>query len=313
MSNKPLVSIVMPSHNQSQYLESALKSLFDQDYSNIEYLVADGGSTDGSLEILQRFADKFAWWVSEKDAGQSDAVNKALRQAKGEIIGWLNSDDLLHPGAVTAAMRAFAEHPEASIVFGDVDSIDASGQRINCMRFGPRRLRDLMGFQIISQPGVFIRRSIIDQAGLLDPDYHFLMDHQWWLRLVQLAPAVYIPGPVMASARFHADAKNVAQSHKFVEEAQRILRWMEASPDYQPLFIRHRRSILAGYYEFITHYKLDGGDARGAFVDYLRLLLLSPRRLFKHFGRFLYSFFAMFFNVSAVRGSYLNKRKKKFQ
>ena len=219
----------------------------------------------------------------------------------------------MYPGAVPAAVKAFAKHPEAAIVFGDVDSINAEGERINRMRFGPRTLKDLMAFQIISQPGVFIRRSVMDEAGTLDPEYHFLMDHHWWLRLVRLAPAVYLPGDPLAAARFHAGAKNVAHTQKFGDEAQKILRWFEHDPNYKPLFLKHRRTILAGYYEFVTHYKLDGGDARGAFVDYLRLLFLSPRRFLKHLGRVVYSFFAMFFDVSRVRETVLNNRKNKFQ
>ena len=115
MPDLPLVSIITPSFNQARFLEATLRSVLEQDYPRIEYLVVDGASSDGSVDIIRRYADQLTWWVSEKDSGQSEAINKGLRRARGEFIGWLNSDDIYLPGAVAAAVQIFQSHPRAGL------------------------------------------------------------------------------------------------------------------------------------------------------------------------------------------------------
>jgi len=140
-----LVSIITPSYNQSAYLEQAIQSVLGQDYTPLEYIVVDGGSADGSAEIIQRYASRLAWWVSERDAGQADAINKGLRRASGEIVAWLNSDDLYQPGAIAQAVAALRDHPEAGLAFGDAITIDARGRTIDvaltAREFAARRRR----------------------------------------------------------------------------------------------------------------------------------------------------------------------------
>ena len=199
MQNNLKVSIITPSFNQGRFLEQTILSVLNQNYDNIEYMVVDGASTDASLEIIQKYADKLTWWVSERDSGQPEAVNKGWAKAGGEIIGWLNSDDLLLPETVSRFVKAFEEHPEAGIVFGDAYSIDAEGEIFNLMTFGDWGLKNLMVFDIICQPAVLIRREILEKAGYLEEDLHFLMDHHLWLRLAKLAPMVYLPGPAAAA------------------------------------------------------------------------------------------------------------------
>jgi glycosyltransferase involved in cell wall biosynthesis len=272
----PLVSIITPSFNQARYLEQTLQSVLGQGYASLEYLLVDGASTDGSLEIIHKYADQLAWWVSEPDAGQAEAINKGLRRARGEIVAWLNSDDIYLPGAIEKAVAAFEGHPDLGLIYGDVLAIDADGQTTNRLRYGDWSLPDLMAFRVIGQPSVFMRRSVLEQAGLLDPSYHYLLDHQLWLRMAQLAGMHYLP-ETLSAARFHAESKNVALASKFGEEAFRILAWMENQPALVPLLEASPARFRAGAERLSAFYLLDGGQARLSLRAYGRALRLHPR------------------------------------
>ena len=310
----PLVSIITPSYNQSAYLEQTIQSVLGQQHVPLEYIVVDGGSTDGSLEIIQRYADRLAWWVSERDAGQADAINKGLGRASGEIVAWLNSDDLYLPEAVAQAVAALQNNPQAGLVFGDAITIDAEGRRLNRLSFGDWGLRELMGFRIICQPAVFMRRSTLEQAGLLDPSYHFLLDHHLWIRIASLTPVVHVP-EVWAAARHHPGAKNVAQAAGFGEEAFRILAWMETQPALALRLAANRRRIEAGAHRLNARYLLDGGMPGPALRAYLRALVRSPRFALGHAHRMLYALVSLVGGKSLAhrfyRAKYASKESRK--
>ncbi len=204
-------------------------------------MVVDGGSTDGSVEIIQRYADRLAWWVSERDAGQAEAINKGLRRATGEIVAWLNSDDLYLPGAIGQAAAVFQEHPEVGMVFGDAITIDAQGKPLGRLAFGDWDLLDLVSFRIICQPAVFMRRAVLEKSGYLESSYHYMLDHHLWIRMARCAPIRYSgggmdknskePAALWAAARHHPGAKNVAQAPGFSRETMQVLEWMESQPD----------------------------------------------------------------------------------
>ena len=120
-----LVSIITPSYNQANFLETTISSVLEQDYPRIEYIIADGGSTDGSLEIIQRYASRLGWWVSERDKGQADALNQGFTHAQGEVLAYLNSDDTYQPGAVAEAVAFLQAHPQVGMVYGDANFIDS--------------------------------------------------------------------------------------------------------------------------------------------------------------------------------------------
>ena len=289
MADYPLVSIITPSYNQAPYLEATLRSVLEQKYPNIEYLVVDGASTDGSVEIIRKYADRLSWWVSEKDHGQAEAINKGLRRAKGEFVAWLNSDDLYAQGAISKAVAVLLTNPQFGMVFSDVFSIDANNEVFNTMRYGDWNLLDLMSFHIIGQPGVFMRRSVLERAGYLDLNYHYLLDHQLWLRMaLALAPIRYIPD-FLAAARFHAAAKNVAMAAEFGREAFAIVDWMQAQPDLASLFEEDERSIRAGAYLLSARYLQDGGRQGRAFVHYLKSLWYHPATAWRERRRMLFA------------------------
>jgi glycosyltransferase involved in cell wall biosynthesis len=283
-----LVSIVTPSYNQASFLEQTIQSVLDQEGVSIEYLIVDGGSTDGSVEIIRRYSDRLAWWVSEGDAGQADAINKGLQRAKGEIVAWLNSDDLYLPGALAQAVAAFQAYPEAGLVFGDAITIDPIGRQIGQLVFGNWGLDELMRFRIICQPAVFMRRSALEQAGYLDPAYHYMLDHQLWLRIACLCPIYHIPH-VLAQARHHPGAKNVAQPDGFSRETLRLLAWMEIQPGLASHLAANRRRIEAGAYRLSARYLLDGDQPGRALRDYGRALVRNPGYALQHWHRMLFA------------------------
>lgn len=308
----PLVSVITPSYNQAAFLEATLRSVLEQDYPTLEYLVVDGASTDGSVEVIRRVESRLAWWVSEPDRGQAEAINKGFARARGEIVAWLNSDDVYLPGALRAVVRAFEEHPGAGLVFGDVLSIDAAGEPFNRMTFGPYGLEDLMCFRIISQPGVFLRRSVLEECGYLDPTYHYLLDHHLWLRVAQRAEMVYLPQP-LAAARFHPQAKNVAQGTGFGREAFRIVEWMQTQPGLQEIYRRLSRRIRAGAYRFDAHYLLDSGQPRAALAAYLRCLSLHPPTALAAWRRILYAAVSLVGDPSRLRSRFVERRKERLR
>jgi glycosyltransferase involved in cell wall biosynthesis len=300
MAQNPLVTIVTPSYNQAAFLEQTILSVLAQDYQPVEYLIVDGASTDGSLEIIRRYADRLAWWVSEPDSGQAEAINKGLGRAKGEIVAWLNSDDLYLPGAISQAVAALGANSDLGMVFGDALTIDSQGIPLGKLAFGDWGLAELVGLRIICQPAVFMRRSVLEKAGLVDPSYHFMLDHHLWIRIARLAPIEYmgLSSPrktsgqrsgLWAAARHHPAAKNVAQPAGFSKETIRLLEWMESQPDLAPFLADHRRQVLAGAHRLSARYLLDGGMPGEALKSYGRALLARPGYALKHWHRMVYA------------------------
>ena len=299
----PLVSIITPSYNQAKFLEQTIRSVLAQDYQPIEFIIIDGASTDGSLEIIRRFEDRLIFWISEPDQGQADAINKGFNQARGDIVAWLNSDDLYLPGAVSQAVDALQTEPELGMVFGDALTIDTQGRPLNLLAFGDWGLVELMSFRIICQSAVFIRRAVLDQTGSLDPNYHILLDHHLWIRIAKTAPIRHVATgsksvgrtsddqsfSLWAAARHHPGAKNVNQASKFGEEALRLLAWMEEQPDLVPLVKRYKKQIYAGAYRLNGRYLLDGGQPKAALKSYWRAFTNKPGFTLKHKHRILYA------------------------
>jgi glycosyltransferase involved in cell wall biosynthesis len=222
--NLPLVSIITPSYNQASYLENTIRSVLAQDYPHLEYLLVDGGSTDGSLEIIQRYADRIAWWVSEPDRGQTDAINKGFSHASGQIFAWLNSDDTYQPGAISQAVAYLVDQPQVGLVYGDCNFIDAGGVvigKFNAQQTSLRRLQ--RGGVYIPQQAAFWRAGLWQQVGPLDPSFYFAMDYDLWVRLAQVTEIHYIP-QLWANFRLHGDAKTISADERCWPEMLRVHR-----------------------------------------------------------------------------------------
>ena len=283
------VSIVTPSFNQAEYLEDTIQSVLAQDYPNLEFIIVDGGSTDGSVEIINKYTDHLTWWISERDRGQADGINKGLRRARGDIVAWLNSDDIYLPGAIQAAVDIFDANHGLGMVFGDAISIDREGHPLNRLSFGDWGLTELLRFQIICQPAVFMRRSALEQVGYLDDTFHFMLDHHLWMRIAARFEIKHA-AQIWAGARYHVLAKNVAQSEAFATETYRAVSWLKENPEFSTRFEADRRRILGGANRLAGRYLLDGGLPGAALIAYGKAMLYWPSYAIKHWGRMSFAF-----------------------
>jgi glycosyltransferase involved in cell wall biosynthesis len=218
----PTVSIVTPSFNQARFLEATIKSVLAQDYPKIEYIVVDGGSEDGSIEIIEQYAGRLAWWVSEPDMGQTDAINKGFERATGEIFAWLNSDDTYEPGAISEAVAFLMENPDVGLVYGDANFIDADGiviGQFNAQQTSLTRLQ--RGGVYIPQQSAFWRAKLWHEVGPLDPSFYFAMDYDLWVRLARVSEIRYTPR-LWANFRLHGDAKTISADERCWPEMLRV-------------------------------------------------------------------------------------------
>ena len=219
----PLVSILTPSFNQARYLETTIQSVLSQDYPRLEYIIVDGGSTDGSVGIIRKYSDRLAWWVSEKDRGQTDAINKGFAHATGGIFAWINSDDTYEPRAVGQAVKYLTEHPEVGMVYADCNYINEDGRAIG--RF-PAAQTDLprlrRGYVHIPQQTMFFRADLWKQVGPLDPSFYFAMDYDLWTRIAARSELKYIAGQVWANFRIHTSGKTIAADDRCWPEMLRV-------------------------------------------------------------------------------------------
>ena len=184
----PKISLITPSYNQGQYLENTLKSVLDQNYPNLEYIVIDGGSQDHSVDIIEKYSSQLTYWISEPDQGQTDALQKGFSKATGDILGWLCSDDILQPNTLSEVAQFFGKNPDAQIVYGDSLWIDPKGNLIR-----PRKEHSfsryilLYSHNFISQPSTFWTRQVYEQVGGLDSKFDVAMDADLWLRFSEVA------------------------------------------------------------------------------------------------------------------------------
>jgi glycosyltransferase involved in cell wall biosynthesis len=303
-----LVSIITPSYNQAQYLEQTMLSVLNQDYPRIEYIVVDGASSDGSVEIIKKYADQLAYWESQKDNGQADAINKGFAHATGEIVAWLNSDDYYLPGTINKAVKVFEENPDAVLVYGNMLAVDESGATFNTLTYKQLTLEDLLCFQIIGQPAVFMRRSALQKTNGLNPAFHFLLDHLLWIQIVKQGRFLCV-NQTWAAARYHAEAKNVARASEFGREAFRILEVIAQDKDLAASLLKIDHRAHASAFRVDARYLLDGGLPAKALTAWFRALFIYPPVALKRMNIFGSAVLNLL-GLGKLRAIILERRKK---
>lgn len=210
-TNRPLISIITPSFNQGRFIEETIKSILEQDYPNIEHIVVDGGSTDNTVEILKKYDGKIKW-ISEKDKGQSDALNKGFGMAKGEILGWLNSDDMYLPGTISKIMNYFETHPDVGMVYGKTYFTDEFGVITDSFPTEPFNLKKLAWFNFIAQSSAFYRKRVYFDSGGVDLNLRYVIDYDMWPRMARITRIEYLPD-FFSKYRLHAESGSVSEKH----------------------------------------------------------------------------------------------------
>lgn len=224
----PRISVIVPSYNQGQFIARTLESLRQQNYPDLEIIVMDGGSSDETVSILQKF-DRWArwsknirfYWRSEKDRGQTHAINKGLVESTGQVLGYLNSDDTYEPGALKTVGQYFREHSGTHFVYGHGQLIDTEDQIIGMYNDSQASFESLHGGCVISQPTAFWSRVLCRKIGPFDESFHYTMDYDYWVRVSQRVPMMFLP-KILANTRIHPAAKTSSATQKLYRDAIRV-------------------------------------------------------------------------------------------
>jgi glycosyltransferase involved in cell wall biosynthesis len=219
--SRPTIAIVTPSFNQADYLERAMRSVLDQGYDGLEYVVMDGGSTDGSRAIIERFADRLSYWQSVRDGGQAAAVNEGWRRTRADILGWLNSDDFYLPGTLAYVSRFFATHPDVEVLYGTCRTVDPAGTELGVVGEPFVMATMLLNRDLVPQPSAFIRRRAVESVGFLDESLHYSLDYDLFLRLALRHEPTFVTER-LAGFTIHPGAKTTKGRAEARKETYRV-------------------------------------------------------------------------------------------
>ena len=257
MQSKELkITIITPSFNQGKFIGQTIQSVLDQNCSNLEYIVIDGGSTDNTLSILKKYSTRIKW-ISEKDSGQMEALNKGLKMAHGDIIAFINSDDYYLPETLNKIVKYFKEDTNLEVITGDYIIIDSQGKEIQtAVSVWKKILRKFHGFNTlcvanyINQPSTFWRKSVIDKIGYFNEELHYVFDYEYWLRILRAGITISIVREKFSCYRIHSQSKGGSQYKKRSIEELAVQKKYNTNPIIYGLHILHNQ-LMVFIYNFI--------------------------------------------------------------
>ncbi|CAN6134386.1 WcaA Glycosyltransferases involved in cell wall biogenesis [Methylophilaceae bacterium] len=219
----PKISIITPSFNQVDFLEQTIQSVLNQNYANLEYIIIDGGSTDGSVDIIKKYSDKLTYWVSESDQGQSDAINKGIKMATGDLIAWQNSDDIFYSDVFNHIALYSIKYPKVNLFVGDINLIDKYGNNIRDVKYVNPIYKSLLyeGMTLTNQ-AAFWRRKIHNDLGYLNVSLHYGFDYEWFLRVLKKNKGIHV-NMTLGALRLHGETKTSLFLDKFKIEYESFL------------------------------------------------------------------------------------------
>lgn len=270
---KPKISVITPSFNQAAFLEDTILSVLNQEYENLQYIVIDGGSTDGSVDILRKYENRLAYWVSEKDRGQAHAINKGLQHAMGDIVAYLNSDDLFLPGALAAVAKFFSSHPQTKWLCGDTMMFGGAVRpHVICAEVPKSAAHALSWAYTAPQPGMFWKRELLKDG--FDERWRYCFDHELYVRLlIEGHSCQHLPLTV-AGYRLHPGSKTVAEGSLFDREFDQIEEIYETK-----LSGADRRWCVATRHLRQSYAASVSGNRRDAAWTLLRALAIHPESI----------------------------------
>jgi len=244
MADFPRITVVTPSFNQATFLERTIRSVLDQGYPNLEYIIIDGGSSDGSVDVIRKYEHRLAYWVSEPDCGQAHAINKGLQRATGEWVGWQNSDDIYYPYAFMHVARAAMRFPKADFIIGDMKLIDEQDGVIRGLRYVRPTYESLLAEgMVLANQAAFWRRSLHGRIGWINESLHYGFDYEWFLRVLRENDrAAHVP-QYFGALRYH-DATKTSRSQVLFDEEFRSILVGRILPGWKKILYRARRMFL---------------------------------------------------------------------
>jgi len=277
----PMVSIVTPSFNQAEFIEDTIRSVLEQDYPRLEYIVVDGGSTDGTIDILKKYNGKIHW-LSEPDQGQTNAINKGFLLGKGEVLGWINSDDFYLPGAIKTATTFLRNHPECMMVHGDCQVVDSNGSIKLVRKTADFGLDKLIGVDTIAQPTVLFRRQVLKMIGLLNERLEYVFDWEFWVRMgIKNLKTKHIP-IILAAFREHGGSKTLSRKELFWQERFLVLEQIFTSEDIPVEIKSLKQRAFSGVFASSAYFYLQHGKVRKFLISMYKSLRMWPGILFQY-------------------------------